>query len=513
MVRAVPGRTDRVVVVGAGLSGLAAALHLRGAGRRVTVLERDDTVGGRVGVYAGPGYDIDSGATVLTMPELVDEALAAVGADPATIDPPLRIRQLDPSYHARFADGSAIRVFADADAMATEVARVCGPDEAVRYRRLRAWLATIFGADFDNFMDANFDSPLDMVRTPSARRDLRTLVRHGGFGRLGPKVARTVHDPRLQRIFTFQSLYAGVAPARALGVYGAIAHMDTSTGVWFPDGGMRRVAATMAAALTGAGGDLRLGAEVVAIDYAGGRANAVRTADGTVVEADAVVLTADLGGADALLPRRRLPRRPVRHSPSAVVAHGTIPTAVSRRWADSGHHTIDFGEAWERTFAEITARRGRGRLMTDPSLLLTRPACSDPGQLLSRDGAEHEPLSVLAPCPNLRSARLDWAALGEPYVRELLAVLESRGYTGIADHFRVDVVDTPRTWAERGMSDGSPFAAAHTFAQTGPFRRGNLDTGAANVVLAGCGTTPGVGVPTVLISGKLAADRVLGRIR
>lgn len=510
MVRTVPGRTDRVVVVGAGLSGLAAALYLRGAGREVTVLERDDTVGGRVGVHSGPGYDIDSGATVLTMPELVDDALAAVGADPSGVAPPLRIRQLDPSYHARFADGTALRVYADADAMAAEVERVCGPDEARRYRGLRAWLATIFGAEFDSFIDANFDSPLDLLASPTARRDLWTLLRNGGFGRLGPKVARLVHDPRLQRLFTFQALYAGVAPAKALGVYGAIAHMDTSSGVYFPDGGMRRVAEAMASALTAAGGEVRLGAEVVAIDYRDGRAELVRTADGASFGADAVVLTVDLGSAPALLPRRRLPRRRARHSPSAVVAHGTVPVEVAARWQGSGHHTIDFGDAWARTFAEITARPGRGKLMGDPSLLLTRPACTDPGLRLTRDGAEHEPLSVLAPCPNLRSAPLDWAALGGPYVRELLTVLEARGYPGVAEHFRVDVIDTPSTWAARGMADGSPFAAAHTFAQTGPFRRGNLDTGAENVVLAGCGTTPGVGVPTVLVSGKLAATRILG---
>lgn len=510
MVRSIPGPTDRVVVVGAGLSGLAAALHLRGAGRRVTVLERATAVGGRVGVRSGPGYEIDSGATVLTMPELVSEALAAVGARPDTLDPPLRVQRLDPAYHARFTDGSTIRVFADADTMTAEVARLCGAAEAAGYRRLRRWLATIFEADFEHFMDANFDSPLDLVRTRAARADLWTLIRHGGFGRLGPRVARTVHDPRLQRIFTFQALYAGVAPSDALGVYGAIAHMDTSLGVWFPEGGMRRVAESMAAALTDAGADIRLGTEVTAIDYAGTRARSVRCADGSVLAADVVVLTADLGSADALLPPRRQPRRPVRHSPSAVVAHGTVPTAVTRSWP-GGHHTIDFGDAWERTFAEITAGRGRGALMSDPSLLLTRPACTDSGLTLVRAGTEHEPLSVLAPCPNLRGAPLDWDRLGEPYVRELLGVLERRGYSGITDEFRVDMVDTPRTWARQGLSDGSPFAAAHGFGQTGPFRRGNLDTGATNVVLAGCGTTPGVGVPTVLLSGKHAAARVLGR--
>src|SRR5690606_11862739 len=134
--KTVAGPTDRIVVVGAGLSGLAAALHLTGAGRQVTVFERADHPGGRVGHYTGQDYRIDSGATVLTLPELVDEALAAVGHTRASAPVPLEVLSLTPSYHARFADGSEIRVFADEEAMAREVARTCGAPEAERYRRL-----------------------------------------------------------------------------------------------------------------------------------------------------------------------------------------------------------------------------------------------------------------------------------------------------------------------------------------------------------------------------------------
>ena len=127
----------------------------------------------------------------------------------------------------------------------------------------------------------------------------------------------------------------------------------------------------------------------------------------------------------------------------------------------------------------------------------------------TRDGTVVEPLSVLAPCPNLDSALLDWPALGPAYARELLQALEQRGYQGIGEQFTVDRIDTPRTWADQGMIAGSPFSAAHLFRQTGPFRTRNLCESTDNVVLAGCGTTPGVGVPTVLISGKLAAERIM----
>jgi len=127
-----------------------------------------------------------------------------------------------------------------------------------------------------------------------------------------------------------------------------------------------------------------------------------------------------------------------------------------------------------------------------------------------RDGVECEPVSVLAPCPNLASAPLDWNLLGGPYVQEIRQVLERRGYRGLAGSMRIDHVDTPQTWLEKGMLDGSPFSAAHVFRQTGPFRRPNLVRGVDNVVLAGSGTTPGVGVPTVLVSGRLAAERITG---
>ncbi len=504
--KTVTGPTERIVVVGAGLSGLAAALYLRGAGRTVTVLERDDHPGGRVGRYRGPDYEIDSGATVLTLPELIDEALAAVGHTRETVRPPLRVHRLAPGYHARFADGATVRVFADPDRTAAEIDRVAGPEAVRGYLRLRDWLARVYRAEYGEFMDTNFDSPLDMIRQPAKRAALLDLIRLGGFGRLGPTVTRYLRDPRLVRLFTFQALYAGMPPAEALAVYGAIPHMDTSLGVYFPEGGMRAVTAAMADAFTAAGGDLRLNTEAVGLDYDGRRARRVRLADGGSVDCDVAILTADLGA----LRRFGLRRRRLRASPSAMVAHGTIPADVTADWPIRAHHTIDFGAAWESTFAEIAARRGKGSLMSDPSLLLTRPALTDPTQYIDRPDGRHEPFSVLAPCPNLDAAPLDWPRLGPAYLREVLGVLEQRGYTGIAEHFTVDHLDTPQTWRDRGMLAGTPFSAAHVLRQTGPFRPRNLPRAVDNVVLAGCGTTPGVGVPTVLLSGKLAAQRVIG---
>jgi phytoene desaturase len=503
LTKRVPGRTDHVVVVGAGLAGLSAALHLLGAGRRVTVLERADHPGGRAGrldLQTERGtFQVDTGPTVLTMPDLLDEAFAAVGEK---VEERLDLVALDPAYRAHFADGSTIDVHTDGAAMAEEVRATCGPAAAAGYVRLRDWLTRLYRTEIDSFIGSNLDSPLDLLG-----RDLLRLAALGGFGRLGPRVARMLPDERLQRIFSFQALYAGVPPHRALGAYGVIAYMDTIGGVFFPRGGMRGVGQAMADAAVDAGAEIHYGRRATGLERRGGRVTAVRhTAadggDGDRLPCDAVVLTPDLPVVHRLV--GRAPRRPVplRWSPSAVVLHAGMRTARP----ELAHHTISFGAAWKGTFREII---DDGRLMSDPSLLVTRPTATDP--TLAPDGSDL--LFVLAPCPNLERGRIDWARVGPAYRDELLAVLAARGHPGLdtlMDDVEVSRLVTPADWAASGHAAGTPFSAAHTLAQTGPFRPRNLVRGLSNAVLAGSGTTPGVGIPPVLISGRLAAERIAG---
>ncbi|WP_109003978.1 phytoene desaturase family protein [Streptomyces rishiriensis] len=493
MTRSMAGPTDHVVVVGAGLSGLAAALHLLGAGRRVTLVERDAQPGGRAGRLERGGYRIDTGPTVLTMPDLADEAFAAVGE---SLRDRVDLVPLHPAYQARFADGSSLDVHTDAAAMEAEVERFAGAGEAAGYRRLRRWLEQLYRAQMRRFIDANFDSPLQLL-TP----DLARLAALGGFGRLDAGIGRHLRDERLRRVFSFQALYAGVAPARALAAYAVIAYMDTVAGVYFPRGGMHALPQAMADAAAQAGAELRFGQSVTRLERSADRVTAVVTDQGRI-PCDAVVLTPDLPVSYGLL--GRTPRRPlrIRHAPSAVVLH----LGTDRTWPGIGHHTLSFGKEWRRTFDELTRD---GRLMSDPSLLITRPTATDP--TLAPPG--HHLHYVLAPCPNtdVGPDAATWGDLGPRYRDSVLRELDRRGFEGIAEAVEEQVLVTPADWTAQGHAAGTPFSAAHTFAQTGPFRPRNLVRGVDNVVLAGCGTTPGVGVPTVLLSGKLAAARVTGR--
>ncbi|MDG9683520.1 phytoene desaturase [Streptomyces sp. DH18] len=488
----VKGPVDHVVVVGAGLAGLSAALHLLGAGRRVTVVERAGVPGGRAGLLEAGGFRIDTGPTVLTMPDLVEDAFAAVGERMADR---LELIRLDPAYRARFADGSQLDVHTDGAAMEAAVEQFAGARQAVGYRRLRIWLERLYRVQMRRFIDANFDSPLQL-----AHPDLVRLAALGGFGRLDARIRHFVSDERLRRVFSFQALYAGVPPARALAAYAVIAYMDTVAGVYFPRGGMHALPRAMANAAADAGGSFHYGQSVTRLERSGDRVTAVVT-DQERIACDAVVLTPDLPISYRLLGRSPHRPLPLRHSPSAVILHA----GTDRTWPVLAHHTISFGAAWKSTFQELTRS---GELMSDPSLLITRPTASDPS--LAPPGKHLH--YVLAPCPNTEVGPgvREWRELGPRYRDELLAELERREMPGLGAAIEEEGLVTPVDWTAQGHAAGTPFSVAHTFPQTGPFRPRNLVRGTVNAVLAGCGTTPGVGVPTVLISGKLAAQRITG---
>lgn len=493
MRRSVAGPTDRVLIVGAGLGGLACALHLAGAGREVTVVEREPVPGGRAGRLSLGGYEFDTGPAVLTMPELIDEALAAVDerlADWVELSP------VDPAYRAHFPDGSTLDVITESTRMAAEIARVCGAREADGYLRYIEHVRHLWRLERRDFVERNLDTPLDLLTA-----NLLRLVAAGGFGRLQSKIDHFFADPRTRRVFAFQSLYAGLAPHEALGLYAVISYMDTVAGVYFSRGGIHAVPRAMAAAAEKHGVKFRYGTTVTKVETANGRATGVWTAARERITADVVVLNPDLPVAyrDLLggVPPRIARLRP---SPSAVVLH----VGSRQRYTKIAHHNIHFGRSWRRTFHELIHE---GRLMSEPSLFVTNATQGD----RSLAPAGREVYYVLAPVPNLRVGSQDWRdGLAERYADELVRVLEARGYVGFGSAIEVSRIVTPADWAADSMAAGTPFAAAHTLLQTGPFRPRNLHSRLSNVVFVGSGTQPGVGVPMVVISGKLAAARITG---
>jgi phytoene desaturase len=349
----------------------------------------------------------------------------------------------------------------------------------------------------NDFIDRNIDSPFNLL-TPNLAR----LVALGGFRRLAPKVNQFLKDPRLQKVYSFQAMYAGVSPQQALAIYAVIAYMDSVNGVFFPKGGMHAVPRALAAAAEKHGVVFKYDTEVTGVEVVNKRARTVTTASGERYECDAIVMNPDLPVVwRDILGKTPLNIKRLKYSPSCV----TLLVGSSKKYDHTAHHNIHFGESWDGVFDELIKKK---ILMTDPSVLVTIPSKDDPA--LAPAGKES--YYILYPTPNL-DADIDWKKQAGPYRDQMIKTLEDRGYTDFEAGIETEVMTTPLDWESQGMMRGAPFASAHTFFQTGPFRPRNIAAGFENIVFAGSGTQPGVGVPMVLISGRLAAERIVGPVK
>jgi phytoene desaturase len=385
--------------------------------------------------------------------------------------------------------------------MAAEVERLAGPEEAGRYLAFRAHLGRMFAAEWGPFIDRNYDGPADLLRPLAVAR----LARLGGFRRLHHLVATHLSDWRLRRAHTFQALYTGLSPFDALGIYAVVAHMDTVGGTFIPRrGGMHALALALAGVAEKAGAGFRYATRVERVEGGPDGVTGVRLAGGERLAADAVVVTGDLPAAYAhLLPPAardwRVQRRRLRFAPSCYLLH----LGLTRRLDGQAHHTVHLGRDWKGSFEALTRH---GRVQPDPSLLVTYPSPEDP------DAAPpgHATLFVLEPTANTR-AGLDWAEVGPALRERLYGRLAGLGYGDLRRDRAVELVVDPPAWEAMGLTAGTPFSLDHRFAQTGWLRPANVSATVPGLVFAGMGTVPGVGVPMVLVSGRLAAERVLAR--
>jgi len=487
-------RHMHVIVIGAGLGGLSTAAYLSRSGHDVTLLERDDIPGGRAGMITSHGFRLDNGPTVLTMPNLLEDVFNAAGTNMADF---VTIKKVDPMYRAVYEDGSELLVRHGREAMAEEIARFSNKVEAVSFIKFCDWLEQLYKAEMSSFIDTNYDSPLDLARP---WRDALKLVSLGAFRRLDKKIGGFFRDDRLQRIFSFQSMYAGLAPYEALSLYAVITYMDSVEGVYFPEGGMHSMATGLASAVEQAGVKIRYGATVSRILRSSGSrgyVTGVELEGGERITADAVVCNPDLpvayrtmlGGVDA--PRAA---RNGKYSPSCLL---WVAGVKGLPVAKAAHHNIHFGADWNGSFKALIED---GVRMPDPSILVTLHSLDTAG--LAPDG--HSSIYVLEPTPNL-DGKIDWSRERD----RIMADLRDRvGRLGYPTDVVVERIYDPLDWEKLGMERGTPFALAHTFFQTGPFRPNNKDKRVPGLFFVGSSTVPGVGVPMVLVSGKLAARRI-----
>lgn len=491
-------QAKKIIVIGAGLGGLAAGLRLAHAGHRVTILEKNEQPGGKVNRLEWEGFHFDTGPTILTLPEEIYRLFRELGRDP---DEYLTLRAFDPIYRAHFQDGSTFTLHADEDATEAEVRRL-SPSDGPNYRRFMGRAARIWQAIEEVVFDRLFLSWRDLLKPEMLRAGLRVDPLRSMYRR----VEQAFDDPRIRQLFMFQAIYVGASPRQTPATYTVIPFLEQRAGVWFPEGGLYAIVEALMRVAQELGVTVRCQTPVQTIRVSEGRAQGVELADGTFLEADIVLSNADLVHTYGdLVPEAARPHysdaRLARYEPSSSAF--LLYLAVGRSYPQLVHHNIYFGRDYD---AEMHALFEEGRLPEDPSWYLCAPSRTDPS--LAPPGCEA--LYVLTLAPALGPNSPDWEAQKEALADELITRLEEEaGLTDIRAHIRWQACFTPQDFASvfNGYR-GSIFGLSATRWQTAIFRPPNRSEDVRGLYLVGGSTQPGGGVPIVLISGRLVAELI-----
>jgi phytoene desaturase len=482
----------RVVVIGAGLGGLGAALRLQGAGHDVVVVEGRERPGGRAYQLRDGGYTWDTGPSLVTMPWVLEETFAAAGLD---VHREVALSRLDPFYRIFWAgEERHLDFVSDRERMQGEIAKFSARDAQA----------------FDGFMAAMKpiyeDGILGAGRRPFLKLAdllafLPRMLKLGAALPLHHTVSRHFEHPRIREAFSFHSLFIGGDPYRVPAIYGALVYLQFLDEVWYAQGGVYSIIEAMAGPL-----DVRCGERVARIEHTAGRVHGVVLEGGERIAADAVV-----SNADVLTTHELTGARPPARRLSPTMSCFLLYLGTDRPFPKLLHHTLLVGSGYKRFIRDVT--RG-GRIASTYSTYVHAPSRTEPG--MAAEGGDS--IAVLLPVPNLRSG-LDWEVESDRLRDALVADFESTfGLTGLDASVRVEHRMTPADFErDLGAAWGNAFAVEPTLHQSAYFRQPNRDRRLAGLYHVGGGTHPGAGIPGVLLgaevtTGLIAADhRATGR--
>lgn len=486
-----------VVVVGAGVGGLCAAVRLAAAGHRVTVCEAADSVGGKLGLRERAGFRFDTGPSLLTWPQVFEETLAAVGVRLAD---QLDLVPVEPAIRYRFADGTWITVPNGPPARVAEaLGDQLGGTAAADWAAFSAHAGRVWGAVRGPFLSEPLDGPLDLLRYS---RRVHDLVRIAPWRTLRSTGTRFLRDPRLRVLLDRYATYSGSDPRRAPAALAVVPWLEQTYGAWYVRGGMRRLAEVLAERATAAGAGIRLGARVTAVLTDGGRAAGVRLCSGEAVDADVVVCNADATALYTGLlddPAARGPLRRLRRATPSLSGF-VLLLALRGHGSDRAHHTVLFPAAYDDEFDSIFGRAPRP--VADPAVYITDPG--DPA--VCPDGDEAWFVLVNAP---RQQPGLDWdrEGLADAYADAVLAAMARRG-VDVRDRVRWREVRTPADLERDTGAPGGAIYGTSSNGATAAFLRPANRSPLPGLFLVGGSAHPGGGLPLVAQSAAIVARLV-----
>ncbi len=493
----------QVVVVGAGVGGLAVAARLAVRGFAVTVLEQSGSTGGKLATLRAGGFAFDTGPSLLTLPAVYRDLFLKTGGP---LEESVDLQPVDPGFTYRFADGTTVTVpgVDPARAAAAFGAALGGTAErdwrAVIERAGRMWRLTrepVLASPL-----AGWRTLLDLARSVD---DVRTIAPWDSLRDLGRDL---VADPRLRQVLDRYATYTGSDPRRAPAVLATIPYLEQTFGAWHLGGGLGTLAEALTARCADRGVVIRTGCAVAGIDVRAGRVCGVTLADGERLDADIVVADADartVYGSLVADARARRPARRLRRS-RASSAGFVLLLAVRGRTPGLAHHNVWFPADYD---AEFDALRDRaGRLVEDPAIYACVP--DDPRMRPAGD----EAWSILVNAPRHGRASpgaIDWDAPGraDRYADHLLDVLAARG-TDLRGRIRWRQTRTPADLERSAFAPGGAIYGGASDGARAAFRRPANATPIPGLYLVGGSAHPGGGLPLVGMGAEIVAD-LIGR--
>jgi 1-hydroxycarotenoid 3,4-desaturase len=486
----------RVIVVGAGIGGLTAAIELAGHGRTVTVLERAGTPGGKMRETDVAGHAVDAGPTVLTMRWVFEEIFAAAGA---RFSDHVDLMTADVLARHAWADSPPLDLYSDLARSADAVGAFAGAAEARNFLRFHAEARRIYQVLHRPFLCDQRPNPLSLTLRIGLGR-LPELFAIRPFETMWQALSRHFSDPRLRQLFGRYATYCGSSPFDAPATLMLVAHVEQD-GVWLVQGGMHRIALALARLAERRGATIRYGAEVREIVVGRGRATGVVLADGERLVADDVVCNADpaalrAGRFGETIGARVRVRRPPERSLSALTwaLHAETTGFALQR------HNVFFSGDYRAEFDHLFERR---RLPAQPTIYV----CAQ-DRLDDTPPGGPERLLCLVNAPATGDADTIDAEEFERCEARTFQHLETLGLKITRQPGR-SVRTAPRDFERSFPATGGALYGQASHGWRASFTRPAAATPVAGLYLAGGSTHPGPGVPMAALSGRLAAARLL----
>ena len=479
-----------VAVIGAGLGGLSAAIHLRLAGHPVTIFEKNHTCGGRANRISDSGFLFDTGPSLLNYPWVFEDLFRAAGRNMRDY---LELRPVDPSVEFRWPDGQHFRLSSDMKALIAECERI-SPGSSPGLTAFFADAAEKYRLSFDKLVLQNEDNPLKWFSGLSFGEMLRT----GVWRSLDKELGRFFTSRYIREAFGSYAMYLGGSPYELPGIFSILPYGELAYGLWLPRNGIYGLVEAMERLALEIGVEIETDAPVKRMMVDNGRVTGLEMKSGTLQPYSIAVSNVDVPTTERELTEERNPPTP-RMTPGVL----TFYWGVRGRVDSIGHHTILLPEDYKAAFEDLTKRK---QIPAGLPFYISVASATDPGLAPPGDST----VFVLVPTPVLSElgSSFDWDSAVAKIRSEVLRRIGLDPARIVVEH-----VWTPVEWQSRfGLFDGSAFGAAHTLFQVGPFRSRNYSSSTKGLYFTGASTTPGTGMPMVTLSGRMTAERIAGHL-